>query len=565
MSVVLSEHLSLLASAPDGIQKLRGLILELAVRGKLLPQDPNDEPAGELLKRIKQERLRLEADGTCKKSKPTSPVEDDEQPFSIPTSWKWVRVGSLGDTQTGTTPSKSQGHFFGTDYPFIKPGDIYAGGIAYDNEGLSAEGASASGRLAPPQSILMVCIGTIGKCGVIDRTCSFNQQINSVSPLADTSPFAFLVLRSPYFQAEAWERSSSTTIAILNKGNWETIPVPLPPLAEQHRIVAKVDELMALCDRLEAEQADAASAHARLVETLLGTLTQSNDAVDLATNWQRLAEHFDALFATEASIDVLKQTVLQLAVMGKLVPQNPDDEPASELLKWIAQERVRLEAEGICKQSKPLPPVSENEQPFVLPDGWEWVKVGSIAEIRGGKRLPAGHNYSPVPTEHIYIQVTNMKNGTILHDDLKYIDKATYAEIARYTISADDLYVTIAGTIGQVGCVPRSFDGMNLTENAAKLSFSHLDRLGLRMILSAPYVKSQFLDKANQQAQPKLALRNIADTVIALPPKDEQHRIVAKVDELMALCDLLKADLTTNRQHQATLADTLIESALEAA
>ena len=122
-------------------------------------------------------------------------------------------------------------------------------------------------------------------------------------------------------------------------------PFPLP-LAEQHRIVAKVDELMALCDRLEAEQADAGAAHARLVATLLGTLTQSTDAAELAANWQRLAEHFDTLFTTEASLDALKQTILQLAVMGKLVPQDPNDEPASELLKRIAKERARLEADG---------------------------------------------------------------------------------------------------------------------------------------------------------------------------------------------------------------------------
>ena len=144
------------------------------------------------------------------------------------------------------------------------------------------------------------------------------------------------------------------------------LPIPLPPLAEQHRIVAKVDELMALCDRLEAEQSDAAAAHAKLVATLLGTLTQSTDAADLAANWQRLAEHFDTLFTTESSLDALKQTILQLAVMGKLVPQDPNDEPASELLKRIAKERARLEAEGRSKLEA-VPAVGDDEQPFALP------------------------------------------------------------------------------------------------------------------------------------------------------------------------------------------------------
>ena len=156
---------------------------------------------------------------------------------------------------------------------------------------------------------------------------------------------------------------------------WLQFLFPLPPLAEQHRIVAKVDELMALCDRLEAEQADAGAAHARLVATLLGTLTQSADAAELAANWQRLAEHFDTLFTTEASLDALKQTILQLAVMGKLVPQDPNDEPASELLKRIAKERARLEAEGVCKKSKPMPPVDEDEQPFDVAAMVEWSRL----------------------------------------------------------------------------------------------------------------------------------------------------------------------------------------------
>ncbi|MBK8890944.1 MAG: restriction endonuclease subunit S [Dechloromonas sp.] len=156
-------------------------------------------------------------------------------------------------------------------------------------------------------------------------------------------------------------KGSGMTVAGIKQDELLGFNVPVPPLAEQHRIVAKVDELMALCDRLEAEQTDAGAAHARLVATLLGTLTQSADAAELAANWQRLAEHFDTLFTTEASLDALKQTILQLAVMGKLVPQDPNDEPASELLKRIAKERARLEAEGTGKKSKATPLVGEEK------------------------------------------------------------------------------------------------------------------------------------------------------------------------------------------------------------
>ncbi len=177
------QHLDLIAAAPDGVKRLRELILDLAVRGKLVPQDPNEEPASELLKRIQAEKARLVAEGKIKKDKPLPAIGEEEKPFELPVGWEWYALGDIGYTQTGTTPNKSEPENFGTDYPFIKPGDIYPDLIDYHNEGLSHYGLTKSGRLVPNGSLLMVCIGTLGKCSLIDRDCSFNQQINSITPL----------------------------------------------------------------------------------------------------------------------------------------------------------------------------------------------------------------------------------------------------------------------------------------------------------------------------------------------------------------------------------------------
>lgn len=160
--------------------------------------------------------------------------------------------------------------------------------------------------------------------------------------------------------------------------------IPLPPLTEQHRIVAKVDELMTLCDQLEQQTEASIEAHQVLVTTLLDTLTNSADADELMQNWSRISEHFDTLFTTEESIDQLKQTILQLAVMGKLVPQNPDDEPAAELLKRIAEEKAQLVKEKKIKKQKALPPISEDEKPFKLPNGWEWERIGTFGVVGTG-------------------------------------------------------------------------------------------------------------------------------------------------------------------------------------
>lgn len=252
-----------------GIKKLRELILELAVRGKLLPQNPNDEPASVLLERIAREKARLIKEGVIKNEKSLPPISNEEIPFDIPGGWIWQRLGEVGFTQTGGTPSKTNIEYFGNDIPFIKPGDIYPGYVDYDNEGLSNEGAKTLGRTAPAGSVLMVCIGTIGKCNMIERTCAFNQQINSITPYMEMSRYLLNALGSVYFQRTAWERSSSTTIAILNKGKWVDIVVPIPPLAEQHRIVAKVDELMAMCDALKARLADAQTTQIHLADTIV--------------------------------------------------------------------------------------------------------------------------------------------------------------------------------------------------------------------------------------------------------------------------------------------------------
>ena len=246
----------------------------------------------------------------------------------------------------------------------------------------------------------------------------------------------------------------------------------------------------------------------------------------------------------------LKNSILQLAVQGKLVPQDPNDEPASKLV-----ERIRAEKEKLIKEKKVKPDKnpsyifrgSDNlpyekvgnevrciaeEVPFEIPDSWEWVRLGSILNVKGGKRLPKEHNLTDIPTNHIYIRVTDMKNHTISSDKLKYITENTFQLIKNYIINKDDLYLTIAGTIGNVGIVPDKFDGMNLTENAVKLTDIKINKYYLLHIICSNYIQNQFVDKTNKVAQPKLAIERILTTLFPLPSLAEQQRIVNKLKEL---------------------------------
>ena len=252
---------------------LRKAILTMAVLGKLSAPVPSDGKVP-LLKEFREAAATL-ADELGLRT-PKESVEEAEPPFDIPRHWQWLSLAEAGIAQTGTTPSKSDPKAFDGDVPFIKPADIFPNVINYANESLTRYGAESGSRLAPAGSLLMVCIGTIGKCNLIERECAFNQQINSVSPVKFIEPrYLLIAARSPYFHETAWSKSSATTIAILNKGKWLSIPVPVPPLAEQRRIVAKVDQLMALVDQLETQLAASRDIAKNLLEALMAELTSS--------------------------------------------------------------------------------------------------------------------------------------------------------------------------------------------------------------------------------------------------------------------------------------------------
>jgi type I restriction enzyme S subunit len=398
-TVNLPDHLDLIAAAPAGIQKLRGLILELAVRGKLVPQDPNDEPASELLKRIAKERGRLETAGSSKPSKATTLSEDTERYLKVPETWQWVRFEEIAQHNSGKTLDK--GRNSGEPRPYLTTSNLYWGRFELDSVRQMLIKDDELQRCTARKNDLLICEGgEAGRAAVWphDYEICFQNHVHRARLFGGINPyFAYRFFEKLNASGEIDLYRKGVGISNMSGKALASIPFPVPPLAEQHRIVAKVDELMALCDRLEAEQADAGAAHARLVATLLGTLTQSTDAAELAANWQRLAEHFDTLFTTEASLDALKQTILQLAVMGKLVPQDPNDEPASELLNQIDVARRKLYSEKKIPKPKDLPSLRDLELPFILPDNWAWSVLGQLCF-----QVSDGPHFSPsyVPREH---------------------------------------------------------------------------------------------------------------------------------------------------------------------
>ncbi len=570
MSVVLSEHLPLLASAPNGIQKLRALILELAVRGKLAPQDAKDEPAEALLERIALEKARVSPGRGGKRQQSTPSATIENQPFVLPAGWVWTRLGEIAlinprnaaddSTVVSFVPMAMIGtRFEGTHEQELRTWAEVKQGFTH-----FAEGDVGVAKITPCFENSKACVFS----GLSNGIGAGTTELHIVRPIAGTlAPrYVLAYLKAPIFLHVGESRMTGTAgQKRLPKDFLEQNSFPLPPLAEQHRIVAKVDELMALCDRLEAEQADAEAAHARLVDALLAALTRSTDAADFAANWQRLAAHFDTLFTTEAAIDALKQTILQLAVMGKLVPQDPNDEPASELLRKIESRKRMLAGDKIPRKKSQGYLPNQLQPIWGPPCGWAWSKLADLTEfVTDGEHATPQRtiDQSAVPL----VTAKNVRDGFLDYTNTDFVPRNVAEKCWRRCKPElnDILIVSVGATLGRLAILNHHRE-MVIVRSVTLIRPCLVDVAYLALALRSPYVQKSIWGSVKQSAQPCLYLTQSSALNIPIPPAAEQHRIVAKVDELMALCDRLKADLATARQRQATLADTLVAAALEAA
>ena len=572
MSGVLSEHLQLLITAAGGIQKLRGLILELALRGKLVPQDPEDEPASELLKRAEQEWRRLQDIGVRKKNK-VVPIPDVEiAPPELPDGWVLTDLATIALINPRNTADDSMEVSF---VPMAMIGNRFDGSHKQEfrkwsdvKQGFThfAEGDVGVAKITPCFENSKACVFVGLKNGIGAGTT----ELYIIRPMAQTlvPRYVLAYLKAPMFLAVGETKMTGTAgQKRLPKDFLESNPFPLPPLAEQQRIVAKVDELMALCDQLEAEQANAESSQAKLVESLLGTLTQSINAADFAANWQRLARQFDTLFTTESSLDALKQAILQLAVMGKLVSQNPDDEPAGELLKRIRGSRkVKRKISAIDTESLEIPLPN-------IPDNWEWTVVDQIASDTDSSITdgPFGAN---LKTEHYIsspgnrvIRLQNIAKREFRAEHHAYIDSERFARLEKHHVFAGDLVV--AGLIDDsIRCCKLPSDIGNALVKADCYRFSVHECISTDFslnYLNSPLASLFAASHHHGMTLTRIGLGNFRQLPFPLPPIAEQHRIVDKVNELLTLCDNLKASIIESSFRQEQLASSLIDAARKAA
>jgi len=532
------------AGSVYGVKKLRELVLELAVRGKLVPQDPNDEPASELLKRIQAENSKLIAEGKLRKEKPIAQITDDEETFELPNGWIWVRNRELFQLRKGRIPKSLNENGLGLPYLDID---------ALDRNTIRRYSEELTCPQSTDKDILVVCDGSRsglildGKNGIIGSTLS----------IIDTPIFIQSYIKLIFKQGFEIFNTSMKGAAIPHLDTQRLLqnPTALPPLAEQHRIVAKVDELMALCDQLEQQHSSAQEAHEALVSQLLATLTQGQNAAEFNANWQRIYAHFDVLFTTEGSIDALKQTLLQLAVMGKLVQQDPNDEPASELLKRIQAEKAKLIAEGKLKKEKPLAPISEDEKPFELPNGWEWVRLGLVTNFGLTEKL------NKITNDTWVLDLEDIEKDTsVILQKNRFSEKQSLSDKNSFK-KGDVLYGKLRPYLNKV--VIADEDGVCTTEILPIRCYVEFDNKYFMYAFKAPHFIEYVNARSYGMKMPRLGTDDGKNSLFPLAPLAEQHRIVAKVDSLMTLFDQLKTRIQQANQQQQAIADALVAQAVE--
>ncbi|EFN4790404.1 TPA: restriction endonuclease subunit S [Escherichia coli] len=551
-----------------GIKKLRELILELAVRGKLVPQDPNDEPASELLKRIAAEKAELVKQGKIKKQKPLPEISEEEKPFELPEGWEWARINDIASFTNGYAFKSSE--FQNSGVGIVKIGDIDSSGFI-STAGMSYVSEKKINvlpeemRVNPGDMVIAMSGATTGKLGFNKTKSTFllNQRVGKIVTYSVDKEFIYHYLSTRI--EENLSISLGSAIPNISTAQINNIIIPIPPSDEQVKIIARVKLLISLCDQLEQQSLTSLDAHQQLVETLLGTLTDSQNAEELAENWARISEHFDTLFTTEASVDALKQTILQLAVMGKLVPQDPNDEPASELLKRIAQEKAQLVKEGKIKKQKPLPPISDEEKPFELPEGWEWCLFEDIIDIQSG--ITKGRNLSNRTLVKVpYLRVANVQRGYLDLTEIKQIE-IPIEEKEKYQVVKGDLLITEGGdwdTVGRttVWCHDWYIANQNHVFKGRNIG-QYVDPYWLETYMNSPFSRQYFANASKQTTNlASINKTQLRGCPVAIPPSSEAKKIMSKLHIFYKLCEELKNHIQSAQQTQLHLADALTDAAV---
>lgn len=558
----LLKHFEDISEADDAVPRLRQFIHGLAVRGKLVEQDSTDESADELLKRIQVERSRLVKAGSVKEPVSLLALKDTEIPYAVPSGWKWTRLGdSLNSHLGGGTPSKTNGKYWGGNILWASVKDIGKTKYVHQTiDRITPEGLkNSTSNLIPEGNLIVVTRMGLGKVSINRAPMAINQDLRALflSSLASIDYYYI------FFKTASYE-GSGLTVKGIKVEQLLNFPFPLPPLAEQKRIVAKVDELMALCDELEAARTKRETRRDHLVAATLHRLNNGNASPEAGndTDFKQTARfyfnHLLRLTTRPEHVKQLRQTILSLAVGGKLARQSLNDGSASELLTAIDQERAKI-AKVDRRADSELQELLEKDLFWEIPNTWMWRGVADLAlfiDYRGKTPVKSTSGVR-------LITAKNVRPGLINLEPEEYITEKTYKSwMTRGFPKIGDILFTTEAPMGNVAVV-RSDEKFGLAQRVINFRlYGKLDPDFIALqLMSEPF--QAILDKTATGVTAKgIKAAKLKRLPLAVPPLAEQHRIVAKVNELMALCDELEAQLTSSAATHRQLLEATLHEAL---
>lgn len=532
------EHFDTLAEAPNGIQRLRELILDMAVRGKLVPQDPEDEPASLLFKRVQQEFKDLVDKKKLGKVKELAPLKSEEIFYTCPSGWQTCRLGEIIRVSSGVNLTSKKMNDLGKVPVF---------------GGNGITGYHDEANVNEPTLV----IGRVGYyCGSVHVTppsawVTDNAFITYFSKANFYIYYLYWLLRAIDLQ----QNNSATAQPVISGGKIYSIPIAIPPLAEQKRIVAKVDELMALCDALEAAQQTRNTLRQKLRASALDGLMNAPSNTDLETAWAFVRDNWGLMCDRPEDVEGLRQVVFRLAIQGRLTFQSNEDDSVLKILDKIKSERQLLEKEKKIRRVKLASSVSEEEKFFELPQGWRWCRLADLVFVLGDG-LHGTPQYAN-DSEYYFINGNNLSNGKIVvKQNTKKVSLEEYQKHQR-PLNENTVLVSINGTLGNIAF----FNGEPIILGKSACYFNlagNISKQYIKIVIESSYFLNYAQHNSTGTTIKNLSLKAMNLFPVPLPPLAEQKRIVAKVDELMKLCDQLEASLRQQHQRAAALAASAI-------
>jgi len=550
---VLEQHFDAAFDAPDGIKKLRELILTLAMQGKLVEQDPDDQPASELLKAIEAEKRRLVAEGKIRSPKALPPVEADEMPYKVSVGWEWVRLGDFGVWKSGSTPNRSNSDYYGDEIPWVKSGEVKQGKITATEESITQLALKkCSLDINPIGSVLIAMYGAnIGEVGILEIAATTNQAVCACQTFFSIDNI-FLTQMLFSLKQNFISQGAGAAQPNISKEKIIHTPVPLPPLAEQRRIVARIDELMARCDELEALRTSREQKRFDTHTAALNALLSAEAPDAFAEAWQFVAEHFGELHSAPRNVAELRKAVLKLAVMGKLVPQDPNDPPARELLKQFNLTKQNLIKNGLIKNSRPPTGKAILDASATLPSGWAWMSLLEAGYFLGGK-TPSKDNTDFWDGDIPWVSPKDMKLP-VIYDSEDHVTTSGLDSGLSLIPEESILMVVRSGILRRIFPVASNLVKCTINQDLkALVPYSGDIKEYLFLILKGfeEFILNS-LSKTGVTVE-SIMFEEFSMARFPLPPLPEQRRIVAKIDQLMALCDGLEAGLAAQTGKQTEL------------